>query len=70
LPMTEKIKIAMLKTNTSVKDLASKLDCSSQNLSGKFKRDNFCEKDLIAIAEAMGCRFEGRFINKDTGEEL
>lgn len=70
MPMTEKIKIAMLKTGVSVKDLASKLGCSSQNLSGKFKRDNFCEKDLNDIAEAMGCRFEGRFVKKDTGEEL
>ena len=70
MPMTEKIKIAMLKTGVSVKDLASKLGCSSQNLSGKFKRDNFCEKDLNDIAEAMECRFEGRFVKKDTGEEL
>ena len=70
MPMTEKIRIAMLKTGVSVKDLADRLGCSSQNLSGKFKRDNFCEKDLANIAEAMGCRFEGRFVKKDTGEEL
>ena len=70
MPMTEKVRIAMLKTGISVMDLADRLGCSSQNLSGKFKRDNFCEQDLNAIAEAMGCRFEGRFVKKDTGEEL
>ena len=70
MPMTEKIRIAMLKTGVSVKDLANKLGCTSQNLSGTFKRDNFCEQDLNAIADAMGCRFEGRFVKEDTGEEL
>lgn len=42
--MTEKIKIVLVKRKVSVKDLAEQLNCSSQNLSGKFKRDNFSEK--------------------------
>lgn len=70
MPMTEKIRIALIKRNMSVKDLAAKLGCTSQNLSGKFKRDNFSEKELQEIAEAIGCCFDGRFLNKDTGEEL
>lgn len=68
--MTEKIKIALIKRNMGVKDLAQKLDCTSQNLSGKFRRDNFSEKELQKIAAAMNCRFEGRFISNDTGEEI
>ena len=32
----------------SVKDLAASLGCTSQNISGKFKRDNFSEKELHA----------------------
>ena len=63
--MTEKIRIALIKQNKSVKDLAAAIGCTSQNLSGKFKRDNFSEK-----AEALGYRYEGRFINKETGEEI
>ena len=68
--MTEKIRIALIKRNMSVKDLASALNCTSQNLSGKFKRDNFSEKELQEIAAILNCRFEGRFINNETGNEL
>ncbi|MBR4000046.1 MAG: helix-turn-helix transcriptional regulator [Clostridia bacterium] len=68
--MTEKIRIAMIKRNMSVKELAARLGCTSQNLSGKFKRDNFSERELQEIAEILGCTFEGRFISKDTGEEI
>ena len=68
--MTEKIRIAMTKKKVSVKELAAYLGCTSQNLSGKFRRDNFSEKELQEIAEFLGCTFEGRFIRKDTGEEI
>lgn len=68
--MTEKIKIALIKRNMSVKDLAAMLNCTSQNLSGKFKRDNFSEKELTDIAQALNCRFEGRFIDNETESEL
>ena len=68
--MTEKIRIALVKHNMSVKDLAASIGCTSQNLSGKFKRDNFSEKELAEIADVMGYRFEGKFIDKETGEEI
>lgn len=68
--MTEKIRILMIKKNISVKELASRLGCTSQNLSGKFRRDNFSEKELQEIASAMDCSFEGRFVRNDTGEEV
>lgn len=68
--MTEKIRIAMIKKNISVKDLAARLGCTSQNLSGKFKRDNFSERELQEIAAVLDCTFEGRFIRNDTGEEI
>lgn len=68
--MTEKIRIALIKQNKNVKDLAAVIGCTSQNLSGKFKRDNFSERELVEIAEALGYRYEGRLINKETGEEI
>ena len=70
MSMAGKIRIALIKRNMSVKDLAAKLGCTSQNLSGKFKRDNFSEQELQDIAEAIGCSFDGRLLSKDTGEEL
>ena len=46
MSMTEKIKIALIKRNMSVTELANILGSTPQNLSAKFRRDNFCEKDL------------------------
>ncbi len=68
--LTEKVRILMLKRKMSVKELAEKLNCTSQNLSGKFKRDNFSEKELQEIAEALDCEFIGTFKMNDTGEEI
>ena len=70
MAMTEKIKIALIKKGMTVKDLAAKLGCSTQNISGKFKRDNFSEKELQDIADAMGCNFVGVFVDKQTGKEV
>ena len=59
MAMAEKIKIALIKRNMT-----------SQNLSGKFRRDNFSEKELAEIANALDCHFEGRFLRNDNGEEI
>jgi len=68
--MTEKIKIALLKRKLSVKELADKLGCSSQNLSGKFKRDNFSVKELEDIASALDLTLEIDFVLNDTGDRI
>lgn len=68
--MAEKIKIAMIKKNVALKDLAAYMGCTSQNLSMKLKQDNLREKELQQIAEFLGCSFNGCFIRNDTGEEL
>ncbi|MGO5114892.1 helix-turn-helix domain-containing protein [Candidatus Avoscillospira sp. LCP25S3_F1] len=70
MPMAEKIRIALIKRNMTLKDLAARIGCTSQNLSGKFRRDNLSEKELIEIASALDCHFEGRFIRNDNGEEI
>ena len=68
MAMTEKIKIILLKRKLTVKELAEKLDCSSQNLSGKFKRDNFSEKELEEIASALDVKYSANFEIPETGE--
>lgn len=40
--------------STSVAALAEKLGTSRQNLSGKLNRNNFSEKDLVDIGNALG----------------
>lgn len=70
MSMSEKIKIALVKRNKKTTDLAKLLDCSPTNLYHKLKRDNFSEKELIKIAEALDCTFEANFIMNDTNERI
>lgn len=68
--MAEKIRIALIKKNRSLKELAAYIGCTSQNLSMKLKQDNLREKELQQIAEFLDCSFDGRFIRNDTKEEV
>lgn len=70
MSMSEKIRISLIKKNMNLTQLAEKLNCSSPNLSGKLRRDNFSEKDLLEIAEALDCTLEINFIDKNTGKPL
>jgi len=70
LSMGEKIKIMMGRRDITLTQLAETLGTTRQNLSNKLSRDNFSEKELLAIAEALGCTYEAKLIMKDTGEEV
>lgn len=65
MAMTQKIKIILAKKQMTAVQLAKKLGTSPSNLYNKFKRDNFSEKELVEIAEAMGCKYEGFFFLDD-----
>jgi len=67
---TEQIKIALLKRKMTVKDLDEQLKTTSQNLSGKFKRDNFSRHEILEIAKILNCDFKASLVLKDTGEEI
>lgn len=69
--MAEKIRITLVKRgNMSEAELARKINTTPQNLHSKMKRDNFSEKDLQEIAEALDCLYKANFVLKDTGEEV
>lgn len=69
--MTEKIRILLVKRgNISEAELARRINTKPQNLHSKMKRDNFTEKDLIEIANALDCSFSAKFVLNDTGEEV
>ena len=70
MSMSEKIRIVLIKRKMTVSGLAEKLNTSSQNLSGKLSRDNFNEKELTAIANALDCTFEANFTLNGTGEKI
>ena len=70
--MEKKIRIAMAKKEIkSLTELAGRMkDCSPQNLHNKMKRDNFSEKELEQIAEALDAELVIEFRDKKTGELL
>lgn len=70
LTTSEKIKIILGRRNMSISDLAAKLGTSRQNLTNKFARDNFSDKELREIADALECKFELLFTLSDTGETI
>ncbi len=70
LTMGEKIKIILNRRNMTLSQLAEKLGQSRQNMSNKMSRDNFTEKELYLIAEALNCTFDASFKMNDTGEKI
>lgn len=65
LSMGEKIRILLRRKNVTIVELSTRLDTTNQNLANKLKRDNFSTKELDEIAEALGCVFEGYFVEND-----
>ena len=68
--MAEKIKIALIKRNMSLKELAEKISTTPSNLSNKMRRDNFPENELHEIAKALDCTFDVSLTLNDTGERI
>ena len=72
MPLTlgEKIKIILNRRGLTMAQLAEQTGQSRQNMSNKMSRDNFSEKELYEIANALNCTFEAGFIMNDTGERI
>lgn len=68
ISMGEKIKIVLKRRNITITELAESIGTSRQNLTNKFKRDNFSEKEILQITQVLNCSFEGNIILNDTGE--
>lgn len=69
LSTTEKIKILLSRKGMTMTQLAAATGQSRQNLSQKMERDNFGEKELRAIAAAIGCKYESTFVTEN-GERI
>ena len=71
MSMTERVRILLVKRgNTSEAELARRLGISPQNLNNKMRRDNFSDKELRDVAEALGCSYKNSFVIPETGEEV
>lgn len=64
----KKIKSMLIYKDLTITDLASQLEKSPQNLSNLLKKDNFREKELEQIADALGCDLKIEFIDRQTGK--
>ena len=60
-----KIKMLLAAKGMNMKGLAELLNTSQPNLSNKIKRENFSEKELQEIAEALGAKVEINFVLED-----
>lgn len=58
MKLTEKIKIAMIKTNTTQVVLAERTGQTQGNLANKLIRDNFKLSEFEKLVEALGCTLE------------
>ena len=70
LSTSEKIKVVLKRRGMTMGDLADKTEQTRQNLSNKMSRDNFSEKEIKQIADALDCDFESFFVMRDTGDRI
>ena len=71
MSMKEKIRVLMAKRDGMAEaELARRIGNTPQNFNNKMKRDNFCVRDLEAIANAMGCTLDISFVIPETGERI
>lgn len=57
------VRYALVDQDLSVSELARRMDTSRENLAAKLKRDNFCEKDMQKVAEALNLKLDIKLIN-------
>lgn len=62
LTVAEKIRVILRRKEMNVSDLAKKMGTTPQNLHNKLKRNNFNEKEIRSIAEALNVEYEINFI--------
>ena len=68
--ISKTIKMILAYRDMNISSLADKLETSRPNLSQKFKSDNFSEKEMQEIADALGCDLKISFIDRESGREF
>ena len=67
---SKKVKLCLVYKDMLRKELAQLIDTGVTNLNNKIQRDNFSEKDMKAIADALNCELVIKLIDKETGQEF
>lgn len=65
ITVAEKVRLIMKRRNMTMGELADASGQTRQNLSNKMTRGNFTEKDIAALAGALGCSVEIKFTLPD-----
>lgn len=65
LTYSQKLKTAMMLTNTTQEELAKVLGTTQANLSQKITADNFKIKDYEKLVSALGCSLEINIVFPD-----
>ncbi len=68
--MSLKIRKILLERNMTIKELSDKLEYNGTNFYGRLRTDNFREKELHNIADALNCDYDGVFTFRDTGKQI
>lgn len=68
--VARQIKSLLAFKDSNAAQLAEKLNCTQANISQKFRRDNFSEKEMQEIANALNCDIEIKFKDRETGKEF
>lgn len=67
MTVSEKVRLIMNRNKITMGQLAEKTGQTRQNLSNKMTRDNFTEKDIKSMAQALGCEVDIVFTLPDGG---
>ena len=68
ITVAEKIRLIMKRNGLTMGDLADATSQTRQNLSNKMTRGNFSERDITALAKALGCNVDIKFTLPDGTE--
>ena len=68
MTVAEKIRVIMKRQSMTMGNLADATEQTRQNLSNKMSRGNFTERDIEALANALGCQVKITFILPDGTE--
>ena len=66
---SRKVNILLMDKKIQKKQLAENLNTTKSNIGNKLTRDNFSEKEMIDIANALNCELVIKLIDKETGRE-
>ena len=66
----KKIKMLLVEREMTLAALSKLLNKSPSTMSDKMKRDNFSEKDLKQIADALNYEYTIVFTDKTTGKQI